>query len=216
MTSTPKKRGGHTPIAMDEVEFRRLWQSGATTGEMAQRFGCSDALISRRARTLGLPRRGTNTADLPQREILWAYTQHGWSIQRIARKLRPRFPKLAERTIGRLLRLLGAPMRPAGGLPVDRIAECVRLVGAGMECRAAGKKLGLTRQQVERRVRKVLGPLPPGRKPRLPVRAIVARVLAGESQVSIAREFGCTPQAVSYHLRAARKKGKAEHEGNAA
>ncbi|MBL8755940.1 MAG: sigma-70 family RNA polymerase sigma factor [Planctomycetes bacterium] len=215
MTTILKKRGGHTPIPMDEAEFRRLWADGATTGEMATRFGCSDALISRRAGQLGLPRRGINTAELPQREILWAYTQHGWSIERITRELRPRFPTLAERTIGRLLRLLGATMRPVGGRRVDRIAECVRLVSAGMECRAAGKKLGLTRQQVERRVRKVLGPLPPGRKPRLPVRAIVSRALAGESQVAIAREFGCSPQAVSYHLRAARKKGKAD-EGNAA
>jgi hypothetical protein len=190
---------------IDEARFRELWAAGVGVLELGELFGCSGAAVSYRAQRLGLPSRTVSAGRLPQRAIVRAY-ESGASIGRIAEGLRKQFPTLADSTVKRILHSLGVKVRSRGSRRMQKVTECVRLVGAGVECAVAAKRLGLTRLQVARRARSVLGPLPGGRRPRLPVKAIVSRVRAGESQSSVARSLRCSQGTVAYHVARARAK----------
>lgn len=186
-------------LAIDEQRLRALWATDATTGEIARAIGCSDSLVSKRAIQLGLPRRALSTATLPQRDIVIAYRQ-GASMGRIVEALRPRFPTLAVTTVRRILLQRGVKLRPRIA-PMDRIAECVRLSRLGLEATDIGRRLGMSDQQVQKRLGRAGMRTGRGRRPRVPVRAIVSRALAGETYGAIAASFGCTASAVGIHVR---------------
>lgn len=193
-----------TRLAIDVELLRRLWLADVRVADIAAHVGCSRAYASVLALRMGLPRRLTPTAELPQREILRVYTEHGLSVRAIVEQLRPRFPRLSETTVQRIVRAAGV-MRGRGAPPVDRVVECVRMVRAGMECPAIGRRLGLTDGQVEYRARKVLPGIGRGRKARVPVRAILSRAAAGEKHDAIARDYGISRSTVSYHVRKVRR-----------
>lgn len=196
----PKKGGGWPRLQLDEGRLRELWLAGLPAYEIGPLLGCCAALVSRRARQIGLPARAINTGLLPQAKIAIAY-QQGLSVRQIIEKLRPQFPTLVHTTVRRLLRARGVKLRARGGPAITRVEECVRLIRAGFECAQAAQRLGLSASQVRYRVRKTIGPRPTGRRSRMPVRVVVSRVLAGETCRQVARDYGCTAQAVDWHVR---------------
>jgi hypothetical protein len=99
---------------MDETKLRQLWAEGATLKSMAIEFGCSRSLVSKRAQTLNLPRRITNTAILPGAAIVSAYVHHGKSMGEIRDQLRGKFPTLSQEAIRNLLVSRGVEIRKKG------------------------------------------------------------------------------------------------------
>ena len=193
-------------MKIDLDKLRALWTEGVPVHEIGVRLGCSRAYASAVALRIGLPRRAINGCELPGREIIRVYTHHRMSPRIILEQLRPRFPTLHVTTIRNVLRRAGV-IRPRGAMPVEKVAECVRLARQGLECREIGRRLGLTPDQVEYRIHKVMR-VGSGRKTNLPLRDVRSLRRSGKTCAEIASVYGVRPSTISYHIRKMERIGK--------
>lgn len=191
-------------IPMDPVEFRRMWDEGATCQSIAQRFNCCRALVSARARKLGFPARMTPQGVLPVSAIVNAY-KLGSSISTIRKALLVKFPRVSMHLIGALLRSRGVQMRDKKYPRFDH-ALAIRLHNAGLNGAEIGRRLGVTRSGVRKMLRGLFGPCKPGRfRDEIGRDRMWKMVRQGMTNAAIARELGCTPQAVRYHKEKAKE-----------
>lgn len=195
----------HERIPMDPVEFRRMWDAGETCATIAERFGCCRALVSARARKLGFPARQTPQGVLPVGAIVKAY-ELGSSISTIRKTLLAKFPRVSMHLIATLLKSRGVKMRDKKYPRFDH-ALAIRLHYAGLNGAEIGRRLGVTRSGVRKLLRGMFGPCKPGRfRDEIGRERMWKMVRQGMSNADIARELGCTPQAVRYHKVKAKEK----------
>ena len=198
-------RRHNDPMPLDEARLRELWAAGATCKAIATELGCSAALISIRAKRIGLPRRNTSTASLPSRAIVSAYVDHGKTIEDIRDQLRATFPLVSAMAVGNVLRSRGVKIRKRGThrcwMSQVGAAESVALARKGWLLKDIAVHLGLTVRQVSLRVRKVLGPTPSPRNKRLNRNEVLRVMAATGCYARAAALLGCHWSTVRYHHR---------------
>lgn len=183
----------------DPARFRELWLADVTTEDIGRQFGASDSWASKTAQRLGLTARKTDTGAVPHHLLISLYRDQGLSLQATTKVARQRFPGLATMTVKRILSRY-VQLRPRNWMRVDRRRECVRLKQAGMTYVQIAEALGMTKEQVQRRLRLVLGPRPPGGAPRFNRAQIVSMRRAGHTQKAIAQTIGCATRTVQQYL----------------
>jgi len=173
----------HQPMTIDDEALKRAYNEGKTIKQLAEMFGYSGSALGARALKLGCKRRLFDSTRLPIRSILMAYTEHNMTRTAIAKKV-----GCAATTIGRVLRQHG--ILPKRGIRApDLVEHCVRLVRSGLSCVEAGKRLGLSRAQVNRRVRPVLGKLPHYPPPCAPTSELIRLHAEGKSYREIGKIY---------------------------
>lgn len=191
-------------IQIDEARFRAMWAAGARCIDIGAAFGASGAWASKRALSMGLPRRITDTGTLPGAAIERAYRE-GQTIRQIHEQLLPMFPNLGTTTLLDLLRSRKVPLRPRSVSP-DKfdVSAAVRMARAGISTRVIAERLRVSRRRVMVVVRKVIGKRPGGwfRREFDHVR-MWSMLRQGATTTAIAKELGCTPQAIYYHRKKA-------------
>lgn len=198
-------------IPMDPVEFRRMWDEGATCIDIGKRFGCCRALVSARARKLGFPARMTPQGVLPVAAIAKAY-ELGSSMSTIRNTLLAKFPRVSMHLIGTVLRSRGVKMRDKKYPRFDH-ALAIKMHHAGLNGAEIGRRLGVTRSGVRKMLRGLFGPCKPGRfRDEIGRDRMWKLVRKGMSNAAIARELGCTPQAVRYHKVKAQEKAQLQEQ----
>lgn len=198
-------------IPIDPVEFRRLWDEGATCNALAKRFGCCRALVSARARKLGFPERQTRQGCLPVTAIVQAY-ELGRSLTEIRDNLLVKFPKLSRDALANLLRSRGIKLRNKCYPRFDH-ALAIKLHYAGLNGAEIGRRLGVTRSGVRKFLRSQFGPCKPGRfRDEIGRDRMWKMVRQGMTNADIARELGCTPQAIRYHKVKAQEKAQLQEQ----
>lgn len=191
-------------ILIDEVRFRAMWAAGTSCRDIGAAFGGGGAWASRRALNMGLPRRTTNTGDLPGAAIERAYLE-GAAVRQIQAKLLPKFPNLGTTTLLDLLRSRKVPLRARSGSP-DKfdVSAAVRMARAGLSTRVIAERLHVHRRRVMVVVRKVLGKRPGcWFRREFDHTRMWSMLRQGMTTTAIAKELGCTPQAIFYHRRKA-------------
>jgi hypothetical protein len=191
-------------IHFDESKFRELWAAGERCRDIGAAFGASAAWASRRAMRMRLPRRTTNTGQLPGAAIERAYLE-GQTVRQIHAQLAPKFPTLGTTTILDLLRSRKVPLRPRSISPDQfDVSAAVRMARAGLSTREIGKRLRANSRRVMIVVRKVMGKRPNGWFRREFDHARMWSLLrSGMRPAEVARAVGCTPQAIYWHRRQA-------------
>jgi len=198
-------KGCYPPTPIDHAELVELWLEGVKLADLAARYKCSTQAIHRRAMKIGLPPRARSTGTLPQRAIVRAYLE-GQTANEIGDAL-----GCSHSTILDVLRAQGVTIRrPVIRVP-DLRSECIRLWRAGLNDSQIGARLGLSNQQVSRRIRSLVGPRQKGIKARVSIEKVVAMKRRGMSFSEIGREIGCHRSCIARRLeRAARKESHAK------
>lgn len=189
-------------IVFDDAEFRRMWSDGARCCDIAERFGCSKAMVSRKAQKLGLPPRLTPQGVLPLRSIAALYEQ-GASLGQLQRQLLPVLPKISRSTIRDALKASGVQLRERGGQGKIPVADIVRMHRAGLTNVEICRRTGWSRSGVAKIVRRMCGKRQPGGVPKFSHARMWAMLRAGCTPREIATEFGVTVQAIHWHRRRA-------------
>ena len=198
-------------IPMDPVEFRCMWDAGATCAAIAERFNCCRALVSARARKLGFLARMTPQGVLPVSAIVKAY-ELGSSMSTIRETLLAKFPRVSMHLIGTVLRSRGVKLRDKKYPRFDH-ALAIRLHNAGLNGAEIGRQPGVTRSGARKMLRGLFGPCRPGRfLDEIGRERMWKMVRQGMSNAAIARELGCTPQAVRYHKEKAKEKAQLQEQ----
>ncbi len=192
-------------MPLDEDRLRQLWQEGATCDDIGKQLGCSRTLVSKRALSLGLPRRNTDTTRLPARMIVSAYVDHGMTLEEIRDQLRKQFPLASVLLVRNLLKSRGVKMQPRWRRKIEsgntKLQECVQLARAGWSYKRIAKAVGLTVRQVNLRVRKVLPPLARTETARKYGVAEIVKAWQQEgSYAKAARRLGCHWSTIRYHV----------------
>ena len=194
-------------IQFNDDEFRRMWAAGARGCDIAARFGCSKALVSRKAQKLGLPPRLTPQGVLPLRSLRVLYEQ-GASLSALRRQLLPILPTISSSTIREALKSVGVSMRSCGGQGKIPVSDIVRMHRAGLTNVEICRRTGWSRSGVAKIVRRMCGKRKSGGLQKFPHDRMWSMLRSGRTPREIATEFGVTVQAIHWHRRRAFRRGE--------
>ena len=197
----PAKGGRFPPTPIDHAELVKLWLEGVKLADLATRYGCSTQAIHRRAMKVGLPPRARSTGTLPQKAMVRAYLE-GQTADEIGAAV-----GRTGSTVLDVLRAHGVTIRRAVIRVPNLRRECIRLWRAGLNDSQIGNRLGLSSQQVSRRIRSLVGPRQKGIPARVPIEQVVAMKRRGLTLSEIGREIGCHRSCIARRLERAARKG---------
>jgi DNA invertase Pin-like site-specific DNA recombinase len=145
-------RPSHRRAALDPeqlLEAATLYKAGASTTELANRYGCTSKLVVKLLRKQGVETQKDPKIPLAERENLVSLYKAGTPLTSLAEKF-----DCSARTAAKALREAGVGLRPQGGSP-DPLdpklgQEILALRGRGLIQSAIAKQLGVSVPVVSR------------------------------------------------------------------